>query len=737
MYTVIIAERAFIDLYEELSIFIKPLTSPDIVFCEWNRQGRNLPEMLPDLKKLTEFHKEWRALIVDQDGINKINPFDYTGYKDEFSGPIPRGDMEKLLRRRQQRIDSFERAATNPLMRLTTALTGFPAFNYVIDDGELEKLLSGETDLRVFMLRSQLADLNLSEAAAQLDAYGRGPLLRFAPQERIDELIEAVHTGDVDAILGIVPPELLPQFIFQIGNADVEHSDLEYNEGLVENSVRNRILKVLSEDYSLKDTLPTEVICFSPRTCDYERYIQGIGGVISDEAQYSRFADFNLFHEKIRFMVYDLVSADSNLYAVEQMKMMSCVLVLAANAFPNNSMVPTRVYAVKLDMDENAVRQTFYDYFGQLKATADLIKEIRRDLDRSAAEPLDNRTARDLFEKDVHIPVEMLEYKRSDFYADNNTLGLSNDCPQEESAYWGVQYQRIEKEFNRFLREPRRALKAAVSGPFREANYVNDERVFRLSENQREDVDLKMHEEEWEMVKNNTPGLLKDEVYKKQLSEANDEVRKEISKRMTKAKTLIFGGAALAAYAAGFIPLFFGNLNTAKSFTVCLLITLASLAVFSGAGVVYLCVMRKHLRNRMIHFNFVVSGVFSQIEANLASFASYLGHACSFMRGASVLYTDKSDTEKKRRILAHHLNSVKEASDRAVALFSKFMECSVAASPDAEPYLNDYTVMGKYDFPVPFNPQGRSIEFLQPGYLINVPTDFVAGISINRVELYD
>ena len=125
----------------------------------------------------------------------------------------------------------------------------------------------------------------------------------------------------------------------------------------------------MAKDYTLKDTLPTDVICFSPRTYDYERYLQSISGIIPDETNYSKFAEYNLFHDKLRFLVYDLVPADSNLYATEQMKMMCCALILAPNALPGNSMVPTRVYSVNLSMDDGAVRQTFSDYLGRLKVT--------------------------------------------------------------------------------------------------------------------------------------------------------------------------------------------------------------------------------------------------------------------------------------------------------------------------------------------------------------------------------
>ena len=738
MYTVIIAERQFIDLCGELGVFLKPLQSPDVVFCEWDRSGKNVEEMLPELKKLTEFHREWRAVIVNEDRPEQVNPFDYTGYKDEFTGPAPRGSMEKLLARRDSRLDSFRRATENPLTRLTTALTGIPTFSYQIEDAAaLESVLSGETDLREYMLRRQLADLRLAETANRLEAYGRQALLSFVAPEDIDGLIAAVRAGDAQTLLDSVDTEQLPSFISLLGNGDIIHSDVEYNEGLVENTVKSSIMKALAEDYHLKDTLPAEVICFAPRTCDYDTYLHVAGGEVPEESDYSAFAEYNLFHDKVKFMVYDLAPSDSNLYAAERMKMVCCLMVLAGNRLPAGCVSQGRVYALSLEMDEGAVRETFSEYFGKLKATADLITETTRELERVAAQPLDNATSRELFEQDVQVPVEVPDYRRSDFHTEDKDLGLAKDCPQEELGYWRGQYRAVEKKFIRFLREPRRAMKAAVAGPFRDGSSVKDERIFRLNENQREDVAIKMQEEEWEMVETNPPGLMNEENYRKQLREADEEVQREIGQRMTRSRTLLAGGIALAVYVAGFLPLFFSGVNTTKSFVACLLMTLAAAAVFAGAGVAFLYAMRRRLKSRISAFNSVMSGVLAQVESAMAGFAAYLGHACSYMRGASVMYTDESDTEKKKRILAHHLNAVKEASDSATELFSKFMDCDQMASKEAEPYLNDYTVMGRYDFPVPFRPEGRRIEFIQPGCQIKVPADFIVSITLNRVELYD
>ena len=435
--------------------------------------------------------------------------------------------------------------------------------------------------------------------------------------------------------------------------------------------------------------------------------------------------------------MYDLVPSDSNLYAADRMKMMSTLLLLAANEMPAGSAAPAKVYALHSVMDEDAVKATFSDYFARLKATGDHIVNITRDLERMSAMPLDNETSRALFEKEMHVPVTIPGYHRRDFYADDHPLGLAQDCPQEEMTFWKTQYSGVEKRFRRFLREPHRALKAAVEGPFRDLNYLEDERAFRLNENQKEDVAIKMLEEEREMVHINPPGLMNNEAYKEEMKKADEETQREIKRRMPRSRVLAFGAVALAVYLAGFIPLFFGNLNNVKSFLGCFWITVIALLCMAVSGVVFLLYRRFKMKWKIIGFNMTMSGILSKIEAALAQFAAYLGHVCNYMRGASVLRLEDTETEKKKRILAHHLNRVEEVLDQTTELFSRFMNCDKVIASDAEPYDNDYTVIADYDFPVPFHPEGRRIEFLQTGHTIMVPADFLVSITLDRVELYD
>ena len=122
MFTVIIAEKKIIDIYTELEVFLSPLVNKQIGFCEWNRNGESLEEMLPGLYDIVAYQNEWKAIIVNQDNEGKKNPFDYVEYTEEKDKS--KSKWEQIDSRRKNRFDCYDRAINNPLTSLTSALCG-------------------------------------------------------------------------------------------------------------------------------------------------------------------------------------------------------------------------------------------------------------------------------------------------------------------------------------------------------------------------------------------------------------------------------------------------------------------------------------------------------------------------------------------------------------------------------------------------------------------------------------
>ena len=144
MFTVIFAEKETIKLFEETKMFFGPLyNSEQVAFCEWDINAADFDSMVPGLYDLIEYQSEWRALILYNNGFEKLNPFDFTDYSESFYSKKDRS-WDSYKNRRMQRIAAYEKAVSNPLVKLTTALSGIPNFKSVVTDDEYSSLMTGQ-----------------------------------------------------------------------------------------------------------------------------------------------------------------------------------------------------------------------------------------------------------------------------------------------------------------------------------------------------------------------------------------------------------------------------------------------------------------------------------------------------------------------------------------------------------------------------------------------------------------
>ena len=739
MFTVIIAEKSILDHFDEFNVFLNPLLDKNkVALCEWNREGKTIEEMLCDIYSIIEFHNEWRAVIVNSDGLYQINPFDYTEYK-ELRSSAGTADWESITERRQKRFDCYDKAINNPLTRLTIALSGTPVFNSAVhDESVYQKLISGELPLYEYMLFLQLDALNLSETAANLSKYQVQNLSRFVSEDQIGLLIDSVREHDTEKILSMIPAEKVIDFIELIGGNDPLYSDPEYVDCRIEDTYKFKLYEKLLPDFTFKDKLPTEVICVAPRTFDYDNFDrQSKWKKENDESRYSAFADWNLYPEKNKYIVFDIVPQDNKQYLFDQIRMFSFLMLLAQNSFPGGVVASKRLYRANVNFNNDAIERTCAAYLAKLKITLISLQEVESSLQTDIDDPLDNSTSQELFESDITIPINAAEYNRNDLYARFQNIGLAKDCPQDEEKYWDDQYHAIEKRFVRYLREPRRALKVAVKDEFHGNNRIEDERALQMNENQIEDVECRLFEEEENMVSTVTTQLFNTAKYKKELSDADKELRKGIAQRMTRKKTVAVAGAAILAYLIGFMPLIFRNINTGISRVFSLAMTGIVIAVFCCIGFVFLFILRHRLINRFQHFNYVMSGICGQIEDGLRAFSEYLSHACNVMRQFSVLNIKESSATRKQRILSYHRIVLRKKIKEANELFAKYIDCKAVNIKDVEPYDYDFTLLYDYKYGMPYVETKKKIVYMQPGNEITIPVDYVESITLTREELYD
>ena len=738
MFTVLIAEKETIKLFEETKMFFGPLLDNEkVVFCEWNKYGDTLENMVPDLYDIIEFREEWRAVILYDEDREKLNPFDFTGYSESYYSDVEK-NWDFYKNRRKCRIHSYEKASTNPLVKLTTGLTKLSEFKtLVVDNDDYEAVINDEMKISEFMLKNQLAQINCYEVAMKIGKYQREALLKFVAESDTDNLLSLIKSGDAKGIMEIIPESQILDFIKLVGN-DPSFYDPEYSECLIENTKKAKLLRTIAARFSMKDKLPTEVICLSPRTFNFEILEQDTKWKKKDENSYTRFAQFNMYNESLKFVLFDILPKDNKKYRFDQIKLLCLLLLICDYEMPKGLVTANHVYRANIDFDKSIVSRICEGYLSKLKATEVYLHELEQQVDAEKAVPVDDRTARRLFESDVQIPVKINnDFKRTDLYAQYKEIGLSTDCPVDEESSWNVQFRQIMKQFVRYLREPKRALKNSVTEGLHKNNKITDDRTLLLSENQIEDVKIHLYEEEQKMVDTSTSHLFNVKKFNEQLKDADKDIRRTVAQRMTKGRTVFIALLAIGAYLLGFLPLIFTNLNTTKSFTTALLITLITVLVFAIAGFIYLFVLKRKLIHKYRNFNAVMSGICTSINRALAQFSKYLSSACNVMRDHSVLQNRDSAVTRMKRVIKYHRIRVRENITNVSTMFVKYVDFNNVDLKESEPYYHDFTILKDYEYEMPSICVNKRIEFLQHGYEIVAPVDYVNKVILAREELYD
>ncbi len=456
-----------------------------------------------------------------------------------------------------------------------------------------------------------------------------------------------------------------------------------------------------------------------------------------NEFDYSRFYEDNLYPDKLRYLLFDIPYIGIQRNEQTYFNFLLSVITIAVNGLPTDAARPNRVYRIVTAADNARKSEACGRYIRKLSATH---SKIRNAIDRIAAKPVPSMTnaeARNLFESESNIPVEISsEYDTDDLMAEYN-IGLSKNCPADEESYWDNQYHRISKLFIRFLREPRRAVKTAVTGDFRAENSIDDPKSLALNEYQQEDVLYKLQDEEQFMVDTETENLFDSDLYTEKMEQADKELKHYISLRMTRLKTLLIGAAAILAFMFGFIPFFIGNRGLG-TFAMQALTALSATAAFVLVGFVCLLVLKRRLVNRFKSFNYVMSGIISDIYNGLKKYSKYLSHTCNVMREFSVLnYIGGNDTEDslKCKIMTNHLLEIEHRIDDVTRIFSA-KQSDIAGAPE-EPYDYDYSVMANYDYPMPFAISETEIDYIRPGNTVSLPVDYLKSIILEREELYE
>lgn len=657
MFTVLIAEKEYLDSIQEYDMFLRPfLDQAQVALCEWKLGRDTLEATVPSLLDAITGHEAWRAVIIcDDEGLERKNPFDLVSRRLPEREAFPT-EAEYLDQVRAVKFAAFEEAAAKPLVRLITRLCPWP---------------------------------KLTSAGAE-------------PEE----------------------PEMAEY-------AAEERKKQELREGIV------------AAD-KWKFSLPREVLCVAKRTYENIAYDVPVSWQSRQEQEYSDFYERNLYLDRMRYLVFDLLPVSHKNYVPDLIRFLGAVLLLCNNPGAETPLSPNRVYILECENDETALSGLMLRYDAKLRATAAEIEEQVLQLEAKPKKRLTNQEAETLFCSDTHIPVTYSgDFRRGELFVSHKGLGLSTDCPTDEETRWEGEYRRSRKLFRKFFKEPRRALRRAVEELGRK-NRVDNELAQALNEFQLEDVEEFVNDEEAAMLSIVPSDLYDLSGYYDRLDEADRETRSVIFRRMTRRKTAALGGIALAVFLLGFVPMFLRNYGSALSPLPAVLTMLASVACLALAFGVMLFVMRRRLVDRYIHYNKVAGGICEDVDHTMQLYSRYLSHACNVMRGFSVLNYHNAHEDPDltlMKVYRKHLADIRTIREELWTSFGQFMDVS-AGEGDAdgieERYEYDFTRPVTFDYPIPYHRElPTRVEFMNPGQYILVPVNYIRRIGVRREELYD
>ena len=738
MFTLLIAEKGVFESIDKYKLFLKPLLDRDnIALCEWNRGGETIGAMIPEARGLISKQKEWRAVIINPDGRYQKNPFDHTGYL-EHKSDAQQTDWDELARRKTARFECYERAINNPLVRLAAALCGAPAFEPRADR---ERLLSDTVRISDLMLETQLGRVSVAGFDRHIDNLGKDSLKQFTDEKNLDKLIAAVRKKNAAEVMKIVGLDNLIHFITFLGGDDPGLSDPEYTAHIIENAKKAALFDAISPAFDFKTELPSEVVCLAARTCNSEMLDAQIVWEMVDETKYSRFPEFNLYPDKLKYIVFDMVENDHAQHDYDMIRFLSFALVLSGGEIPPGALSKARVYRADCVNDRDNLSLLLTAYHEKLKKTAAMLKEKQEEV------LLDDKLRKGSPEFagmiNAPVPVYLSEesgFEKSSLMAGYKDISFAKDCPVDEQAFWGGEYIRVYKGFQQYIKQPRRALIRAAED-MKTVNFIDDEEAMYLDRFQIEDVYDGVNDAELRMLSIETADLYDTDAFFKRIEADRKSVRQFIDTRMTKKITVISGIVGLAALFLGFIPLFITSGNTFGSFIFSLIVTLAACGLVGAAGFCCLIWLRYSLRKRIRKFNDGMDGILKLIKQAMLRFSEYLTCACKFMRGYSAINMINEKDKKTAaeiKIYRKHILDIQRTGDEYQELFRDIGLSPDVDFSDIDAYDFDFTQPADYEYELPFGEwRSGTIEFLQDGNVIDAPVSYIERLTLRREELYD
>ena len=497
-----------------------------------------------------------------------------------------------------------------------------------------------------------------------------------------------------------------------------------------------RATKALEEKYSFLDVRPQETFLVSTRRHPDDDEQIYASWKAPFEMESSDFCRRNHYPGSCRFLCCELTNPENSLYMKELMKFWLSVLTLAVNPIPASSLQAYKLYSLRVELSMEALSELLNDHLNKMEAAYAFVQK------RLKMKPEQSFEESEKVVKQQRVPVMFEEISGADLLIDTGHVGLSRGCPGDELVYWNTQVGEKQKTMEMFLKAPRRAVdKAAQQLKSQADSFFDDE--YELDRFQLADLKEELNILELKVFTSDTHSVIDEQRIRKELGKADVQVKKAIDGRMRKGVAVSAGLLFLLFYFIGYCPYLFHSMRLGRSeFFSALGLTAAALVAASIGGVAALFLMKRQLVQIMERFNGLMRELARNVNGSAKKFEQYFSTLATFMKAQSI-YVGAAGRRGRTAVRISGLRTHKQALALSIERDEEI--AAVFGIKRTADFEKNVTRFFDEDRPPQENPlyyyavdsDKTEIPLNTAGDLIQAPYRFIAGLKIERLDLYE
>ena len=494
--------------------------------------------------------------------------------------------------------------------------------------------------------------------------------------------------------------------------------------------------RALDEKYAFSDVRPQEVYLISTRkhpedeSYIYESWKSPI------EIESSDFGRRNHYPDICRFLCGSITNPENSRYERELMEFWLGVLTVAVNPIPASTLQAYRLFELQAVLSSEELEKLLNTHLNKLESALSFVQGRLR----MKPENIFEDGAR-IVQKQ-HIQVVLSEVSGRELQINTRQIGLSRDCPQNELGFWNENVREKTELAERYMKLPCRAVdRASAQVKARAEDFFHED--YELDRFQVEELKEEMAELEEELLSSDTRTVIDRQHFREEIKQLDGQVKKDISMRMRRATVVSSGIIILLCYLLGYVPYIFSSMQIGgKQAVAAFGVSMAATLVAAIGGIVALILLRKRIVESMERFNTLMKSLLLRVNSSGRKFEQYFTTLCTYMKAQSIYkgVTRQRDAVSERiRKLRTHRQALRTAIQRDEGFVAAF---GVKRTADIEKnvtrFFNEDRAPRKnslYYYEV--DTERTEIPLNTAGDMIRAPYRFVAGLKIERVDLYE